>query len=410
MYYNMKIHIPNPHPVQEIFTHMHTAGYDIRIVGGYVRDRILHMESGADNTDINTIDIDLATPATPETVHQIFTDSGYKVLPIGIKHGTVQVVMPISKTDNDTYKIFEITTLRQDIQTDGRHAVVRFTHDWATDAQRRDFTINSLYADIHGTVYDYCGGVQDIWDKKIRFIGNAKTRIKEDALRILRFWRFVVKTGWNYDTSVLQIFQDMAPHIRHISYDRIRDEMIKMLLYAHDPCPALWGMYNCGVIARIVPFAVPSSLPLMTEQVATSTDIYAKIIALCNGNATHIKTLGDVWGMSNAQKRHLQHTITIYNNPAFVPPMVYKFLYYYGYDTVYSAGILKNTQLIDSIKAHTPYKKPLFPVSGSDLIQMGIPQGAKLGGMLKFLESWWVDQKCTPKKQDCLIMALRLRK
>ncbi len=398
----MQIHIATDHPVRTIFAHMHKAGHDIRIVGGYVRDMLM----GAGGANVYGLDMDLATPARPETVQQIFTSAGYKVLPIGIEHGTVQVVI----ANKNTHTVFQITTLRQDIQTDGRHATVAFTDDWQTDAKRRDLTINGLYADADGSVYDYCGGMQDIADKKLRFIGDVRTRIQEDTLRIIRFWRFVVKTGWQYDRTLCPIFQQMAPQIRHVSRERIRDEMIKMLSYPSDATDAIHAMQACGVMARIVPFPIRNPMPLMTQGVATSIDIYAKIIAICDGNESHVKTLGDVWGLSNTQKRHLQTIMTVYSNRTFVPPVLHRFLYYYGYDAVLSAGRLKNRQFFDTIRSQYPYEKPKFPLSGTDLIKMGIPQGAKLGGMLKSIESWWVDQQCTPKKQDCLIMALRLKK
>lgn len=398
----MQIYIPKNHPVHTIFDIMAQADYDIRIVGGYVRDMIQsagHMSK----TDVYALDMDMATTARPEQVKQIFKD--YKVIPVGFTHGTIRVVLP----HKDSHKIFEITTLRQDIKTDGRHAVVAFSDNWYADCQRRDLTINGLYADRDGTVYDYCNGIQDIKHNVLRFIGDAKHRITEDALRILRFWRFVVKTGGTYDRRLHTVFKQMAPLVGHLSRERICAEMLKMLSYPNDPSPAIHAMQDCGVMARILPFPIASHMPLMSPCVARGTDIYAKIIALCNGEYTHVKTLGDVWGLSTADKRRLNTTISIYNNRAFAPPMVGRFLYYYGYPCVLTASRLKNPQMIDTVQSFYPYKKPEFPVTGNDLIAMGIPSGAKLGAMLKSLESWWVNQNCKPRKQDCLIMVNRLK-
>ena len=153
----------------------------IRFVGGAVRDTLL----GLDKND--NWDIDVATTYTPEKVIEILENSHVKVIPTGLKHGTVSAVI-----DN---KIFEITTLRHDVETFGRHANVEFHHNWEEDAKRRDFTLNALFANASGDVFDYTGGFKDLKAGKVRFIGDAKKRIKEDALRILRFFRFFALYG-----------------------------------------------------------------------------------------------------------------------------------------------------------------------------------------------------------------------
>lgn len=199
-------------------------GFETRIVGGAVRDIILKKIPN---------DIDIATKATPSDIYHIFSEqnlkkykiSNFKIIPTGIKHGTLSIILNSNR--------YEVTTLRSDYNADGRHAEVRFETSWEKDAERRDFKFNALYMDINGKIYDYFGGIKDLKNTCINFIGNAEKRISEDYLRILRYFRFVAQLG--LDTSNLQTSKDcivikkLSQNIKKLSKERIRYEIFKIL-------------------------------------------------------------------------------------------------------------------------------------------------------------------------------------
>ena len=185
----------------------------VRLVGGCVRDYLRHKKFQ---------DRDMATLLTPDEVVARLEKYHLPYLEIGRAFGTI-----VAKVDGTP---FEITTLRKDIKTDGRHAVVGFTKSWATDARRRDFTINALFADVHGKIYDYVGGLEDLQHNKVRFIGNAKCRMREDYLRLLRYFRFWAKMGeTKLDKNVEAALPEIMPHLKELSWDRRRDEMFKII-------------------------------------------------------------------------------------------------------------------------------------------------------------------------------------
>ena len=188
-------------------------GGRVRLVGGCVRDYLLHRRFQ---------DRDMATTLTPDEVVARLKKNNIAYLDIGRVFGTI-----VAKVDGTP---FEITTLRKDIETDGRHAVVGFTKSWATDARRRDFTINALYADKNGKIYDYTGGLADLKNHKVRFVGKAEKRMQEDYLRILRYFRFWAKMGEKkVDAEVQKALPKIIPFLGTLSVDRRRDEMFKIV-------------------------------------------------------------------------------------------------------------------------------------------------------------------------------------
>ena len=185
----------------------------VRLVGGCVRDYLMHKHFQ---------DRDMATTLTPDEVIERFEKSKIAYLEIGRAFGTI-----VAKVNGTP---FEITTLRKDVQTDGRHAVVKFTKSWKTDALRRDFTINALYADVNGTIYDYVNGLKDLQAHNVRFVGNASKRMQEDYLRLLRYFRFWAKMGTKkMDKQVEQALPKIIPYLSTLSMDRRRDEMFKII-------------------------------------------------------------------------------------------------------------------------------------------------------------------------------------
>src|SRR3954447_2945331 len=218
------------------------AGIEARFVGGVVRDALLGRPSA---------DIDLATPALPEEIIAALENAGIKAVPTGIEHGTVTAVV----TSVGQPRHFEITTLRRDVETDGRRARVAFDADWSEDAARRDFTINALYLDPERTVHDPVGGLADLAAHRVRFVGEPARRIAEDVLRVLRYYRFEARFGHGEgDEAARAACRAAVPLLPTLSAERVAQELLRLLALA-DPVPALRMMGEGGVLAAILPEA-----------------------------------------------------------------------------------------------------------------------------------------------------------
>lgn len=232
-------------PTQALCAALAGAGYQALFVGGCVRNALL---------GVPVSDIDLSTDAPPETVTNIAQRAGFRVVPTGIDHGTVTVIAG--------HVPHEVTTFRRDVETDGRRAVVAFSRDVAEDAARRDFTMNALYARADGTVIDPLGGLPDLLARQVRFVGDAETRIREDYLRILRFFRFHAHYGdpaQGLDAEGLAACAALSAGLETLSGERIGAEMRK-LLAAADPAPSVAAMAQTGILARVLPGADPRAL------------------------------------------------------------------------------------------------------------------------------------------------------
>ena len=232
--------LADPAETQAVLAALRRAGHEGRIVGGAVRNALMGKP---------VADIDIATPATPEQVMRAATAAGLHVIPTGLQHGTVTVVA--------NHVPHEVTTLRRDVATDGRHATVAFTQDWAADAARRDFTINALYCDADGTVHDPLGGYPDLVARRVRFIGSADQRIAEDYLRILRFFRFHAEyASGPLDAGGLAACVRGRDGLARLSAERIRAEMLKLIL-APGALAALeaWRRTGCWSLSSEAPLA-----------------------------------------------------------------------------------------------------------------------------------------------------------
>jgi poly(A) polymerase len=228
--------------LQRLMAALEGAGFQTLAVGGCVRNALMGLAIS---------DVDLATAALPETVTKVAQQLGFRAVPTGIDHGTVTVITP--------QRAYEVTSFRRDIATDGRHAVVQFSQDVAQDAARRDFTINALYIAADGTVIDPLGGLPDLTARRVRFVGEAKARIREDYLRILRFFRFTAIYGdaaAGFDAETLAACAAHLDGMDTLSRERVGQEMRK-LLAATDPAPALAAMAQVGVLARVLAGADP---------------------------------------------------------------------------------------------------------------------------------------------------------
>src|SRR5690349_12612045 len=268
------------------------TGIAVRVVGGCVRAALLGCAIA---------DIDIATPARPEAVIAALEKAGIKPVPTGIEHGTVTAVV----SDPEPPRHFEITTLRRDVETDGRWARVAFDADWTEDAARRDFTINAIYLDPDGTLHDPVGGIADLEAHRVRFVGEPAQRIAEDVLRVLRYYRFEARFGTGTgDAAARSACRAAAPLLPKLSAERVAQELTR-LLAVPDPLPSLRMMAEDGVLAAIVPEA--SLLDRLQRLVAQEpvSDPLRRLAALIETDAAGAAALAERLRLSNDQRDRL---------------------------------------------------------------------------------------------------------
>lgn len=361
-----------------------------RFVGGCVRDALLGRA---------VRDLDIATDQRPETVVRLVEAAGLKAVPTGIDHGTITAVVK--------GKPFEVTTLRLDVETDGRHAVVAFTDDWVEDARRRDFTFNALYCDPDGTVYDPVDGLDDLRAGKVRFIGDAYQRIDEDALRILRFFRFHAWFGKDpLDEEGLRACADRRGGLDRLSVERIRAEMLR-LLEAPAPGRALRVMAEADILRHVLPEAVPPDCleRLIELDVA---DPLLRLASLTGRRAGELSGLADRWKLSGRDKARLRCMAA---GEAAVPAGLTDEearaqLYWLGRERFRDLALLDwaadghDRQRLISLADQ--WATPAFPVRGADLLDQGIPAGERMGALLRTLERQWVEEGFEPSRADLL--------
>tara|TARA_B100001123_G_scaffold430874_1_gene551502 strand:- start:159 stop:1364 length:1206 start_codon:yes stop_codon:yes gene_type:complete len=373
----------------------------LRFVGGCVRDSLMGRP---------VADKDAATPASPQTILSLAKAAGLKAIPTGIEHGTITVVV-----ENEP---FEITTLRRDVACDGRHADVSFTDDWQEDAMRRDFTMNALYCDARGTVYDYTNGKADARVGYLRFIGDPEARLAEDGLRLLRFFRFYATFGHGApDPAALQACQNEAARLKDISGERIRSEMLK-LLAAGDPVPALEFM------GPVFPYILPdgdyalsqlSIIPAQLEHAAFAR--LALLLRQRSHRETAVARLGSAWQLSRKQQRLLNlfvthPTIAIPDAPAGWMPVRRHhdwadFAALAWVEAVeQKAGLPQFQTQLDALQKMAV---PILPIRGGDLKQHGIPEGGEMGELLRRAERYWEAKHYRPTKMDLVHYARSLR-
>ncbi len=354
-------------------------------VGGCVRNVLL----GRDVSDI-----DIATQWPPEEVTVKLQASGIKVIPTGLDHGTVTAIID--------GKSFEITTLRKDVETFGRHAVVAFTTDWLEDAQRRDFTMNTLLADDEGHIYDPTGqGLADLEARQVVFVGDPATRIAEDYLRILRFFRFYACYGEGPpDESALAACRDAAEHIGALSKERITQEFLKILA-VDKPVDILSLMFDNNVLADI---AHESYHPEILGRVS---DVIARLIVLSGFETGYLSVLESYLILSNRQKKSFLAILKALEMLGSTSEKSVKLLIYnYGFAVSEQAVLLFLAQRDENDQAAMglvqSWQIPVFPLSGDDVMQTGLPAGPEVGRILREIERWWMDQDFMPDRDACL--------
>lgn len=387
-------------PTLAVVDALRAGGQEIRFVGGCVRDALL-----APADDGGERDIDIATPDSPERVIALLDKAGIKNFPTGLAHGTITAVVVQQK--------FEITTLRIDVETDGRHADVAFTDDWQADAARRDFTMNAVFCTPEGDIYDPCNGIEDLEAGRVRFVGDAGQRIEEDHLRLLRFFRFHAWFGKGApDSDGLAASAASATSLRKLSGERIRNELLK-LLAAPDPAPAIEIMAANGVLAEVVPGAGDTAILRGLLAIETDTDALLRLAALMrpSANAAAVQKLAERWRLSKVEGERLA---ALFLAPATIGAetdrrRLRRELYAHGGDRVRDWLLLawaeqagdgdKFRSLIDAARDWRPVA---LPVKGADALALGMTAGPEVGEILTAVENWWIDADFTPTRAECL--------
>ena len=350
-------------PAQTVCNMLTQSGHQAWFVGGCVRNALL---------DAPVSDLDLSTNAHPKVVMQLAADAGLNAVPTGIDHGTVTVI-----ADGIP---FEITTFRKDVATDGRRAVVAFADTMAEDARRRDFTINALYCGADGAVVDPLGGLPDLDARRIRFIDDPAQRIKEDYLRILRFFRFTAWYGTDgFDADGLAACAMHADGIDGLSSERVTTEMLK-LLAAPDPAPAIAAMGQSGVLWHVIPGAAPDVLTVLVHlegEAGLNPDPQRRLIALGG--------MRDRLRLSNAQAKHIDAVL------ADMP--LSEIAYRHGATAAIDRYLITQASLSQPLdETQIPLletaSKQIFPLKAADF--MPALKGPELGQALRHAQARWI--------------------
>ena len=361
-----------------------------RFVGGCVRNALLGRPVD---------DIDIATVLTPDQVTQALAAAKLKAVPTGVEHGTVTAV--------SQGRPFEITTLRRDVATDGRRAVVAFTADWAQDAQRRDFTLNSLYARRDGTIFDPTGhGAADALAGRIVFVGEPDARIREDYLRILRFFRFLAWYGQGpADAAALEACERLRGQIGTLSAERVAKELLK-LLAADDPRESVALMARTGVLGEVLPAPIDlarfESLTAIEADQLFESDPVLRLAALLPDDQVGATQLAERLRLSNAERDRI--TAALSPTPelkSWMSPREIRRAVYRDGQAVFrdraklawarATGTATTPQWRGMIALAEGWTAPAFPLTGEDVIAAGVPKGPMVGQVLREVEDWWVD-------------------
>lgn len=382
-----------------LFAALDAAEIAARFVGGCVRDAVLARPLG---------DIDLAVTKPPETVMLALRAAKIKAIPTGLKHGTVTAI-----ADNHT---FELTTLRRDVETDGRHAVVAFTDDWLEDASRRDFTFNALYADRDGTLYDPFDGRADLAQHKVRFIGDPDQRITEDRLRVLRFFRF---HAW-YGASPLDgpSYQACARHagaLGNLSGERVAKELLR-LLAAPAPADAIDAMADAGALDHWLPEYTGTKRLRALIARETEADGLRRLASVLPGDAdasVDVGAIGKRLRLSTQQALRLE--IMLAPEPAMDVAggaRAWRSGIYRLGTSLYIDRLLLAVDTVGDWRAAlalaNTWAPPELPVSGGDALKLGLKPGPKVGALLDEVEHWWIAGDFAADRAACLAELERL--
>lgn len=373
------------------------TGQEARFIGGCVRDALLGIQAN---------DIDIATSLLPDEVMRRLRQDGIRALATGIEHGTVTAVLDGAS--------FEITTLRRDVETDGRHATVAFTDDWLADASRRDFTFNAMSLTPEGELYDPFGGVRDLKAGRVRFIGAARERIAEDVLRILRFFRFHARFGQGRpDPDALAACATLAPLLPTLSGERVQQEVTRIL--AQDRMVETWRlMLAAGVVAQILPKAVDierlAALDRL-EWLVGEAHPMAHLAALLPPGLTAASDTAERLRLSNSNRERLlamcAPTVDVHPDLTITSrrhalqklgPDLYRDLLLLSAATRRTPAV----ELLEALADAATWIVIPFPLKGRDVLDLGVPPGPDVGLLLAGVEGWWAARDYRPTREDCL--------
>ena len=390
-------------------------GAEVRFVGGCVRDALVGRP---------VKDVDLATPDRPERVMALIEAAGLKAVPTGLDHGTVTAV--------SGHRPFEITTLRRDVETDGRRARVAFTDDWVADAARRDLTFNALSCSPDGRLFDPFGGRADLAAGRVRFVGDPRARICEDYLRLLRFFRFQAHYGrLPPHPKILAVTRELAPRLADLSGERIRAELLR-LLEAPDPLPVLDIMIGDGLLESVLPeiagtavlasllqLEVPEAadpvlrLGALLQPGAEEARRVAQRLRLSNAEAAELATLGEpeavlgeaaavlIRGRDDPAVRHAL-SIALYRNGS----ERFRTALTIGCARLLSADPNRRAEALAGLAAAfavaDSWQQRRFPLAGRDVLALGYSAGPDVGSLLRAVEDWWISEDFAPDRAACL--------
>lgn len=373
-------------------------GAAARFVGGCVRDAVLGLPAK---------DIDIAVPMLPEDSMRLLRRAGVRAEPTGLKHGTVTAIA--------AHRPFEITSLRVDVESYGRHARVAFTDDWRADAARRDFTINALYADADGTVYDPVGGLADLDARRVRFIGDPRQRIAEDALRILRFFRFCARFhAGPPDPAAFAACAADAALVRALSPERVREECFGILRTA-GAAGAWEQMHRAGIAALLLEEAPDLSglraLAAAEARHGCAADPLRRLAALLSGadSAASLRRRLRLSNRDGARLELLAGRRAGLAAAAAAPggPAARRLLQGLDGPSVADLALLAEArgEIADAgplLRAASAWRRLEFPLRGADLLDRGVPPGPELGRLLGAVEEWWAAGDFRAGRDDCL--------
>lgn len=375
---------------QAVLAAIEAGGYEARAVGGVVRNALLREPVG---------DVDIATPAPPDEVVRLVESAGLKAIPTGLQHGTVTVIAD--------HTPFEVTTLREDVETFGRHARVAFTDDWAADARRRDFTINALYCDAQGRVYDPLGGYPDVLARRVRFIGDPVERIREDYLRILRFFRLTaVYAAGAPDANGLSAAVRERAGLARLSSERVRQELLRLLAARRAP-ELVETMRDYGLLTAVLPVAPRPAILRRLSAIERVLDLspspVLRLAALGVEVVEDAERLRDRLRLSTAEFEVLARASSAPRlgiHPRATESEAKVCLYRYGAQTLREHLVTNwarsgrdphDPAAADLYRLPDKWRPPAFPLSGVDVISAGVPPGPRVGEVLRALERRWID-------------------
>lgn len=342
-----------------------------RYVGGAVRDTMLGLE-------VN--DIDIATPLVPDDVIARLNASAIRSVPTGIDHGTITAILSGGPV--------EITTLRHDVSTDGRRATVAFAQDWREDAARRDFTINALYADPFTLeIHDFFGGLDDLEKRHVRFIGDARQRIREDHLRILRYFRFQARFGSQpADSEAESSCSELAATLKGLSRERVGMETMNLLALP-DPAPTIARMADLGVLTVILPEAEPEALARLVAEEhrqGIAPDPIRRLAALLPAEEVLAGQVAARFRMSRAQKQRLMTAAARSGTAGHARALAYRLGREQALDRLLIAG--------EDASPLKDWEIPTFPLKGGQIVARGVKAGPEIARILQVVEARWVDE------------------